>query len=244
MDGSVNREGTAGAAAGRAAAAGVETMGVETEGASTGRPDVESQADNSTEAGRRADNSTEAGRRADNSTEAGRRADLSSALGMDAAGRVMGKLFALAPRLVEVQDLGAREYGMSYARGRVVAALAASGPVLMRALSDAVGVTPRTITGLIDALEDDGWVERRAHPSDRRATIVALTPDAEAAFARLNENYGDLSRDMASGIPEADLHVALRVIDHISARLDDALSRGIAALAADPPTLPQHGPGT
>jgi DNA-binding MarR family transcriptional regulator len=234
MDGSVNREGTAGAAAGRAGAAGVETMGVETEGASTGRPDVES----------RADNSTEAGGRAGNSTEAARRADLSAALGMDAAGRVMGKLFALAPRLVEVQDLGAREYGMSYARGRVVAALAASGPVLMRALSDAVGVTPRTITGLIDALEDDGWVERRAHPSDRRATIVALTPDAEAAFARLNENYGDLSRDMASGIPEADLLVALRVIDHISARLDDALSRGIAALAADPPTLPQHGPGT
>jgi DNA-binding MarR family transcriptional regulator len=165
------------------------------------------------------------------------RADLSMALGMDIATRVMGKLFTLAPRLVDVLDMGAREYGMSYARGRVVAALAASGPVLMRALSDAVGVTPRTITGLIDALEDDGWVERRAHPSDRRATIVALTPDAEAAFARLNENYGDLSRDMASGIPEADLHVALRVIDHISARLDDAVSRGITALAADPPTL-------
>ena len=71
---------------------------------------------------------------------------------------------------------------------------------------------------------------------------MALTPDAEATFARLNQNYGDLSRDMASGIPEADLHVALRVIDHISARLDDAVSRGITALAADPPTLPQHGP--
>jgi DNA-binding MarR family transcriptional regulator len=169
-------------------------------------------------------------------------ADLSAALGMDIATRVMGKLFTLAPRLVEVLDIGAREYGMSYARGRVVAALAASGPVLMRALSDAVGVTPRTITGLIDALEADGWVERRAHPSDRRATIVALTPDAEAAFARLNQNYGDLSRDMASGIPEADLHVALRVIDHISARLDDAISRGLAAIEADPPPLPQDHP--
>jgi DNA-binding MarR family transcriptional regulator len=173
-------------------------------------------------------------------TEKTARADLSTALGMDTATRVMGKLFTLAPRLVEVLDVGAREYGMSYARGRVVAALAASGPVLMRALSEAVGVTPRTITGLIDALEDDGWVERRPHPSDRRATIVALTSDGESAFARLNQNYGDLSRYMASGIPEADLHVALRVIDHISARLDDAVSRGRAALAADPPTLPQH----
>jgi DNA-binding MarR family transcriptional regulator len=173
------------------------------------------------------------------STEKGTPADLSAALGMDSATRVMGRLFTLAPRLVEVLDIGAREYGMSYARGRVVAALAVSGPVLMRALSQAVGVTPRTITGLIDALEADGWVERRAHPSDRRATIIALTPAGETTFARLNQNYGDLSRDMASGIPEPDLHIALRVIEHISARLDDAVSRGTAALATDPPTLPQ-----
>jgi DNA-binding MarR family transcriptional regulator len=50
-----------------------------------------------------------------------------------------------------------------------VAALHASGPVLMRALSEAVGVTPRTITGLADALEADGWVERRAHHGVRSA---------------------------------------------------------------------------
>jgi DNA-binding MarR family transcriptional regulator len=170
------------------------------------------------------------------------RADLSTALALDTSSRVMGKLFALAPRLVDAMDLGAREYGMSYARGRVVAALRASGPVLMRALSQDVGVTPRTITGLIDALEADGWVERRAHPSDRRATIVALTPAAEVAYARLNRGLRDLARDLLSGIPEADQKRALDVIDHISARLDDAMSRGTASLEADPPVLPQDRP--
>jgi DNA-binding MarR family transcriptional regulator len=226
--------GTAGAAtAGRGGAAGVETGGVQTGGVQTGGVQTGGAG-----AGRPVTDGASAER-----AEAGGRADLSSALGMDAAGRVMGKLFALAPRLVEVQDLGAREYGMSYARGRVVAALTVSGPVLMRALSEAVGVTPRTITGLIDALEKDGWVERRAHPTDRRATIVALTPAAEVAFARLNQNYGHLSRDLVSGIPEADLHAALRVIEHISARLDDAISRGLAAIEADPPPLPQDHTG-
>jgi DNA-binding MarR family transcriptional regulator len=166
----------------------------------------------------------------------GARADLSAALDMETAGRVVGRLFALAPRLVEILDLGAREYGMSYARGRVVAALQASGPVLMRALSQDVGVTPRTITGLVDALEADGWVERRAHPTDRRATIVALTPAAEAAFARLIEGYRGLAQDLVSGIPEADQQCALGVLGHISARLDDAVRRGTAAF--DPPTSP------
>ena len=221
-------------AAGRADAEGVETEGVETESASIDRTDAGGAG---AEAGG-ADGAGAGGAGA----EAGGRADLSSALGMGTAARLMGKLFALAPRLVEVQDVGAREYGMSYARGRVVAALTVSGPVLMRALSEAVGVTPRTITGLIDALEKDGWVERRPHPTDRRATIVALTPAAEVAFAKLNQNYGQLSRDLVSGIPEADLHAALRVIEHISARLDDAISRGLAAIEADPPPLPQDDP--
>jgi DNA-binding MarR family transcriptional regulator len=228
-------------AAGRADADGVETEDVGTESASIDRAEAGG-------AGAGARGAGGGGTRARGAGGAGAgasgRADLSSALGMDAAARVMGKLFALAPRLVEVQDLGAREYGMSYARGRVVAALAVSGPVLMRALSEAVGVTPRTVTGLIDALEKDGWVERRAHPTDRRATIVALTPGAEVAFAKLSQSYGRLSKDLVSGIPEADLHAALRVIEHISARLDDAISRGLATIEADPPPLPQDLPRT
>jgi DNA-binding MarR family transcriptional regulator len=167
------------------------------------------------------------------------RADLSSALGMDLPQRIMGRLFALAPRLVEIQDLGAREYGMSYARGRVVAALHALGPVKMRELSQAVGVTPRTITGLVDALEADGWVARQADPGDRRAIIVALTPAADAAFARLLEAYRGLAQDLVGEIPGADLRRALGVLEHIAGRLDEVVRRGTAAFDADPARPPK-----
>jgi DNA-binding MarR family transcriptional regulator len=162
---------------------------------------------------------------------------------MDTASRITGRLFAMAPKLVGLLDLGAREYGMSYARGRVVAALHASGPVVMRALSQAVGVKPRTITGLIDALEADGWVERRAHPTDRRATIVALTPAGETAFGKLLQGYIGLAADLLEGIPKDDQQRALAVIDHISGRMDTAVSRGFAAFDADPPVLPLDPPG-
>ncbi|MGH3407449.1 MAG: MarR family winged helix-turn-helix transcriptional regulator [Streptosporangiaceae bacterium] len=88
---------------------------------------------------------------------------------------MVGRLFRLAPRLVEPQDLGARQYGLGFARGRVLWALQESGPVLMRALSQQLGISPRTVTGLIDALEADGWVTRSPHRVDRRATIISLT---------------------------------------------------------------------
>jgi DNA-binding MarR family transcriptional regulator len=167
------------------------------------------------------------------------RADLSAALGMDTAERIAGRLFSLAPRLVEILDLGAREYGMSYSRGRVVAALHSLGPAQMHKLSEAVGVRPRTITGLVDALESDGWVERRADPDDRRATIVALTPAGENAFARLLEGYRWLARDLVSGISEAEQRQALDVLEHVEGRLDQAVRRGTAAFDAPQPPLPR-----
>src|SRR5262245_45570545 len=97
----------------------------------------------------------------------------------DPAVRLVGALFRLAPRLVDLLDTGARDYGLGFARGRVLWALRESGPVLMRALSETLGVTPRSVTGLVDALEADGWVTRSPHPTDRRATLISLTPAAE-----------------------------------------------------------------
>jgi DNA-binding MarR family transcriptional regulator len=170
------------------------------------------------------------------------RANLSAALGMDTATQITGRLFALAPKLVELQDLGAREYGLTYARGRVLAALHVSGPVVMRALAQAVGVRPRTMTGLIDSLEADGWVQRRADPTDRRATIVATTPAAQQAFGSLLAQYTDLAAKLLDGIPEDDQRRALAVIDHITGHLSEITSGGIASLRAGPPVLPRERP--
>jgi DNA-binding MarR family transcriptional regulator len=45
----------------------------------------------------------------------------------------------------------------------------------MTGLADALAVTPRRVTALVDALEADGLVERRPHPTDGRSTVVSLT---------------------------------------------------------------------
>ena len=47
----------------------------------------------------------------------------------------------------------------------------------MRNLGDQLGASPRNMTAMVDALEDAGLVVRQPHPTDRRATLVALTPD-------------------------------------------------------------------
>jgi DNA-binding MarR family transcriptional regulator len=155
---------------------------------------------------------------------------------------VLGRLFRLAPRLTDLQDLGARQYGLGFARGRVLWALQESGPLLMRAISQALEISPRTVTGLIDALEADGWVTRSPHPADRRATIISLTSAAEAALARLRENYEGLARDLLSDLPEDDLARCRSVIGALEERLDDAVSRRIAAFGPAPGRSPRPRP--
>jgi DNA-binding MarR family transcriptional regulator len=159
----------------------------------------------------------------------------------DWAVSVVGRLFRLAPQLVDLLDLGAREYGMGFARGRVLWALGESGPVLMRALSQALGISPRTVTGLVDGLEADGWVTRSPHPEDRRATIISLTPAAETALARLQENYEALARDLVGDTSPDDLARCWTVITTIQDRLDEVVARRKAAFGPPPGPGPSAG---
>jgi DNA-binding MarR family transcriptional regulator len=199
--------------------------------------------DGGVEAGRDVD--VEAGRGGE--AEAGRDADVEAARGSlradpasaDWALSVVGRLFRLAPRLVDLLDLGAREYGMGFARGRVLWALAESGPVLMRALSQALEISPRTVTGLVDGLEADGWVTRSPHPEDRRATIISLTPAAETALAGLRQNYESLAHDLIGDVSPDDLRRCWAVITTLHDRLDDVVARRKAAFGPPPGPSPQ-----
>jgi DNA-binding MarR family transcriptional regulator len=65
--------------------------------------------------------------------------------------------------------------GTTPARARLLAVLQCEGARKMSELGTQLGVTPRNITKLVDGLEAEGLVARKAHPSDRRATLVSLT---------------------------------------------------------------------
>jgi DNA-binding MarR family transcriptional regulator len=47
----------------------------------------------------------------------------------------------------------------------------------MREIGGELGISPRNMTAMVDALEQAHLVVRRPHPSDRRATLIDLTAD-------------------------------------------------------------------
>jgi DNA-binding MarR family transcriptional regulator len=64
---------------------------------------------------------------------------------------------------------------LAFSSVRVLEILESEGPAIMRDIAEALGMTPRNMTAIIDSLEEDGLVLRTPHPRDRRATFVELT---------------------------------------------------------------------
>ena len=93
--------------------------------------------------------------------------------------------------------------GMSHARLRLLQELQRGGPAIMRDLATQLDATPRNMTALVDALEEAGLVARRPHPSDRRATLIELTPAGALEVAQelgprldaMSEIFTDLSAE-------------------------------------------------
>ena len=60
-----------------------------------------------------------------------------------------------------------------------------TGPMTMRELAERMSCEPSNATFIVDKLEKQGLVERRAHPTDRRAKHLVLTTDGSALREQL-----------------------------------------------------------
>jgi MarR family transcriptional regulator, organic hydroperoxide resistance regulator len=91
----------------------------------------------------------------------------------------------LAALAAELADLG-----LAASEANVLANLAdAKGEVTVSRLANLVGSRPTTMTAVLDRLERRGWVARRAHPSDRRALLVELTPEGRTVARSVRRAY-------------------------------------------------------
>lgn len=96
--------------------------------------------------------------------------------------------------------------GINYPRLRLLQALHCGGPAIMRDLGTQLGTTPRNMTAIVDALEEAQLVVRRPHPTDRRATLIELSPEgAREAEEGLGPRFEVISEIFANlSPPERD----------------------------------------
>ena len=96
-------------------------------------------------------------------------------------------------------------FGVTLPRFDLMAQLYKAGDgMILGDLSRRMMVSNGNVTGLVDRLVADGQVEREAHPRDRRATVVRLTPAGRRAFAAMAAEHEAWVAEAFAGLQPGD----------------------------------------
>jgi DNA-binding MarR family transcriptional regulator len=127
------------------------------------------------------------------------------------------ELFWLLRRALHTMRRDVREQvDLTPSRHRLLRVVArAAEPQRQTALATALDVVPRSITSLVDDLERLGLVERQPDPTDRRATLVALTGDGRAVLAEADRQRRRHAEDLLARLDPADQDELLRLLHRL-----------------------------
>jgi MarR family transcriptional regulator for hemolysin len=122
-------------------------------------------------------------------------------------------------------DQRARQYGMTRAQWAVLFRLDRSEGLKQSELAELLDLQPITLTRLLDRLSDNGLIERRADPNDRRANRLFLTPAARPLLERLTVLGEDMMATVLAGLDAKTIERMLRDLGLVKENLRAAINR-------------------
>jgi DNA-binding MarR family transcriptional regulator len=135
-----------------------------------------------------------------------------------------GRLMELNILLNQDAEQGMAKSGLTLARAGLLWEVFHRGPVTQRVLSEALKVSSRNITGLVDGLVETGFVTREPHPTDRRAILVTLTETGQTTTTQMIQAQQEFATTLFGDLGDDELATLVAGLDKVLARL-----RGVVA---------------
>jgi DNA-binding MarR family transcriptional regulator len=129
---------------------------------------------------------------------------------------VAGRLHSAAIHLLRAARAVDAESGLSPARLSAMSVLVFGGPRTVGGLAEGEGVRSPTMTQLVNGLEADGLVRRRAVQEDGRRVVVEATPTGRRVLRKAQGRRLDVLVDLLAAANEDELDL----LDRASAVLD------------------------
>lgn len=120
----------------------------------------------------------------------------------------------ISDRMKALGDNDLREHDLTFSQTQVLAAIEhEGGTVAQKEIEKILDVSHPTIVGLINRLQDKGFVTCETDETDRRSKIVTLTPKAVSLGRTMREKRDQSEKGMLEGLSDEEieqLNVLLR----------------------------------
>ncbi|MEW5825730.1 MAG: MarR family winged helix-turn-helix transcriptional regulator [Candidatus Bipolaricaulota bacterium] len=138
----------------------------------------------------------------------------------DGAQRSAGQLLLQVSRLVgERLRVRLDAVGLHPAQGPALFFLGHHEGVTQGEVARRLRLTAASVSAMLQRMERDGWVERRADPADQRLSRVYLTAKARGLRAEAEDCFRGLEEEIGTCLEPADVETLARLLRVVRARL-------------------------
>jgi MarR family transcriptional regulator for hemolysin len=110
-------------------------------------------------------------------------------------------------------------HGLTYPRARALFRLAKRQNMTQTELAFELELEQATLVRLLDRMEENGLIERRPDPNDRRAKLITLTLHGEEQAAFVRSIADQLRAKIFEGVDPAVLRDTVDVMERISTNI-------------------------
>jgi DNA-binding MarR family transcriptional regulator len=111
---------------------------------------------------------------------------------------------------------------LSYAQFELLAELLRQGPLPMGELAGAAGLSPATVSQMLDHLVDEGQVERARSESDRRVVVIKLTRNGRRRIESRKAMWRERWERGLEGVSAEELRIACDVLARIGGVFEES----------------------
>lgn len=111
--------------------------------------------------------------------------------------------------------------GLTRGQWSVLVHLARHEGINQTSLADILEIEPISLVRMLDRLEQAGWLERRPDPSDRRARLLYLRPEAGEALEPIWALGAEVRQAALSGVSAAEQDQLIEILLRMKENLSD-----------------------
>lgn len=124
--------------------------------------------------------------------------------------------------LLGAGDLLSADEGLTSARWQVLGAIAIEKrPLTVPQIARRMGLTRQSVHATVQRLVREGLLELGSNRDHRRSALVGLTERGLASYRAVDAEQVAWVNRLARGIKRSDAETAVRVLDHLSSRLEE-----------------------